>query len=54
MEPISINPESVKNLLDNLEVKTSVPFISIFKIIRKINYITPSLMLIFKASLHQT
>ena len=55
MEPISINPEGVKNLLDNLEAnKASGPdqipsrFLKTFA-----NNITPSLTLIFKASLHQ-
>ena len=55
MEPISINPEGVKNLLENLEVNKApgpdqIPprFLKTFA-----NYITPFLVLIFRASLHQ-
>ena len=55
MEPISINPEGVKNLLENLEVNKApgpdqIPprFLKTFA-----NYITAFLVLIFRASLHQ-
>ena len=55
MEPIRINPEGVKNLLENLEVNKApgpdqIPprFLKTFA-----SYITPFLVLIFRASLHQ-
>ena len=52
---MDVNPEGVKNLLDNQVNKVSGPDQILSRFLKSFaNYITPSLVLIFKASLHQT